>query len=171
MTIGCSSVTRLPLISHLGSTFIFPARVIKQLGGLQDIPTKADRAPYRFMWADTTASLPDRFLQVREARRLWGTRIVQELYFPEHSIDVERAFSATATYVAHFHPQGLTPVRRLHTSRILQAPQADTPDAESSVQGAMRTGYNPLRRSEIDSTASLWIHVQSSLTTDSFRGS
>ncbi|PKI57828.1 hypothetical protein CRG98_021774 [Punica granatum] len=88
MTIGCLSVTRLPLISHLGSTLIFPARVIRQLGGQQDIPIEADRTPYRFMWADTTASFPDRFLR---------------------------------------------------------APQADIPDAESSIQGAMRTKLQSIR--------------------------
>ncbi|OWM91639.1 hypothetical protein CDL15_Pgr020309 [Punica granatum] len=145
MTIRCPSVTELPLISHLGSTLIFPARVIRQLDGLQDIPTEADRAPHHFMWADTTASLPDRFLRVREVRRLWSTRIVQELYFPEHPTDEERAFSATAAYVAQFHPHGLAPVHRLRTSRILQALQADILDAESSVQGAMRTELQSIR--------------------------
>ncbi|PKI65346.1 hypothetical protein CRG98_014261 [Punica granatum] len=88
MTIGCPSITRLPLISHLGSTLIFPARVIRQLGGLQDIPIEADCAPYRFMWADTTASLPNRFLR---------------------------------------------------------ASQADIPDAESSIRGAMRTELQSIR--------------------------
>ncbi|PKI73237.1 hypothetical protein CRG98_006372 [Punica granatum] len=97
------------------------------------------------MWADTTASLPDRFLRVREVRRLWSTRIVQELYFPEHPTDEERAFSATAAYVAQFHPHGLAPVHRLRTSRILQALQADILDAESSVQGAMRTELQSIR--------------------------
>ncbi|PKI40459.1 hypothetical protein CRG98_039151 [Punica granatum] len=145
MTIGCPSVTGLPLINHLGSTLIFPARVIRQLCGLQDIPTEADRAPYRFLWVDTTASLPDRFLRVREVRRLCGTRIVQELYFPEHPTNDERAFSATVAYVAQFHPQGLTPVRRLCTSRIPQAPQADIPDVESSIQGAMRIELQSIR--------------------------
>ncbi|PKI39659.1 hypothetical protein CRG98_039944 [Punica granatum] len=138
---------------------------------LQDIPTKAYRAPYHFTLADTTASLPDRFLRVREVRRLWGTRIVQELYFPEHSTDEERAFSATTAYVVQFHPQKLTPVRRLCTPRIPHALQADIPDIESSVQGARRTKLQSIRRSEIYSAMSLLIHVQSSLTTESFRGS
>ncbi|PKI34696.1 hypothetical protein CRG98_044913 [Punica granatum] len=145
MTIGCPSVIGLPLISHLGRTLIFPARVIRQLGGLRDIPTEADRDPYRFMWADTTASLPDRFLRVREVRRLWDTRIIQELYFPEHPTDEERAFSATAAYVAQFHPHGLVPVRRLCIPRIPQAPQANIPDVESSVQAAMRTELQSIR--------------------------
>ncbi|PKI75850.1 hypothetical protein CRG98_003765 [Punica granatum] len=145
MTIGCPSVTGLPLISHLGSTLIFLARVIRQLGGLQDISTEADHASYRFMWADTIASLPDRFLWVREVRRLWGTHIVHELYFPEHPTNDERAFSTTAAYVAQFHSQGLTPVRRLRTSRIPHTMQADIPDTESSVQGAMRTELQSIR--------------------------
>ncbi|PKI47327.1 hypothetical protein CRG98_032278 [Punica granatum] len=66
MIIGYPSVIGLPLISHLGSTLIFPARVIRKLGGLQDIPIEADRTPHRFRWANTTASLPDRVLRVRE---------------------------------------------------------------------------------------------------------
>ncbi|PKI78873.1 hypothetical protein CRG98_000734 [Punica granatum] len=49
MAIGCPTVVGLPLISHLGSTLVFPSRVIRQLGSLQDIPTEADRTPYRFM--------------------------------------------------------------------------------------------------------------------------
>ncbi|PKI59723.1 hypothetical protein CRG98_019899 [Punica granatum] len=76
MAIGCLSVIGLPLISHLRSTLVFPGRVIRQLSSLQDIPTEADRILYWFMWVDTTASLPDRFLRVREVRRLWGTRVV-----------------------------------------------------------------------------------------------
>ncbi|PKI75845.1 hypothetical protein CRG98_003760 [Punica granatum] len=109
MIIGCPSVIGLPLISHLGSTLIFPARVIRQLGGLQDIPIEADRTSHRFRWANTTISLPDRVLRVREVRRLWSTRIVQELYFSEHPTDEERAFSATAAYVMQFHPYGFVP--------------------------------------------------------------
>ncbi|OWM80117.1 hypothetical protein CDL15_Pgr023427 [Punica granatum] len=80
-----------------------------------------------------------------EVRRLWGTRIVKELYFPEHPTDEERAFSATAAYVAQFHQHGLTPTHRLHTPRIPHALQADIPDAESSIQGAMRTELQSIR--------------------------
>ncbi|PKI70603.1 hypothetical protein CRG98_009108 [Punica granatum] len=115
------------------------ARAIRQLSSLQDIPTEADRTPYCFMWADITALLPDKVLQIREVRRLWDTRIIQLLYFLEHPTDDERAFSATVAYVAQFHPQGVTPIRRLRTQRTPRVQQADIPDAETSVQGAMRT--------------------------------
>ncbi|PKI72258.1 hypothetical protein CRG98_007332 [Punica granatum] len=145
MTIGCPSVIGLPLISHLGSTLVFPARVIRQLSGLQDIPIEADRSPYRFVWMDIIALLPDRVLRIREVRRLWGTRTIQELYFPEHPTDDERAFSATVAYVAQFHPQGLTPVRRRHLPQIPHASQAGIPNAESSVQGAIRTELQSIR--------------------------
>ncbi|OWM87150.1 hypothetical protein CDL15_Pgr010182 [Punica granatum] len=91
------------------------------------------------MWADITALLPDKVLQIREVRRLWDTRIIQLLYFLEHPTDDERAFSATVAYVAQFHPQGVTPIRRLRTQRTPRVQQADIPDAETSVQGAMRT--------------------------------
>ncbi|PKI50978.1 hypothetical protein CRG98_028629 [Punica granatum] len=145
MIIGCPSIIGLPLISHLGSTLIFPARVIKQLSGLQDIPIEADRTSHRFKWANTTISLPYRILWVREVRRLWSTRIVQELYFPEHPTDEERAFSATAAYVMQFHPYGFAPIRRLRKPQMLQTPQADIPDAESSIQGAVRTELQVIR--------------------------
>ncbi|PKI58221.1 hypothetical protein CRG98_021392 [Punica granatum] len=112
IAIGCPSVIGLPLISHLGSTLVFLGRVIRQLSRLQDILTEADCTPYQFMWADTTASLPDRFLRVREVRRLCGTHVVQELYFPTYPTDEERTFSTTATYMAQFHSQGLAPIRR-----------------------------------------------------------
>ncbi|PKI48906.1 hypothetical protein CRG98_030682 [Punica granatum] len=113
--------------------------------GIQDIPIEADRSPHRFRWVDTTASLPDRVLRVREVRCLWGTRIVQEFYFPEHPTNEERAFSAIVAYVMQFHPYGFAPVRRLRIPQMLQTPQADIPDAESSVQGAMHTELQVIR--------------------------
>ncbi|PKI77648.1 hypothetical protein CRG98_001986 [Punica granatum] len=54
MAIGCPSVIRLPLISHLRSTLVFLSRVIRQLDSIQDIPTEADRTPYSF----TSRSIP-----------------------------------------------------------------------------------------------------------------
>ncbi|PKI65010.1 hypothetical protein CRG98_014595 [Punica granatum] len=68
MAIGCPSVIRLPLISHLRSTLVFLGRVIRQLGRLHDIPTEADRIPYRFMSTDTIASLPDSRSRGRKLR-------------------------------------------------------------------------------------------------------
>ncbi|PKI70956.1 hypothetical protein CRG98_008689 [Punica granatum] len=47
MITGCLGIVGVPLLSHLESTLIFPGRVIRQLGGLQDIPAEADRLPYR----------------------------------------------------------------------------------------------------------------------------
>ncbi|PKI40552.1 hypothetical protein CRG98_039067 [Punica granatum] len=46
MITGCPGIVGVPLLSHLGSTLIFPGRVIRQLGGLQDIPAEADRLPF-----------------------------------------------------------------------------------------------------------------------------
>ncbi|OWM90743.1 hypothetical protein CDL15_Pgr019835 [Punica granatum] len=152
------------------------------------MPIEADRTSHRFRWSNTTISLPDRILRVREVRRLWSTRIVQELYFPEHPTDEERAFSATAAYVMQFHSYGFAPVRQLRIPQMLQIPQADIPDAESSVQGAMHTELQVIRaelsprractqrcksleHSEIDSSTNLWIFVQNSLITGSFRAS
>ncbi|PKI41906.1 hypothetical protein CRG98_037700 [Punica granatum] len=47
MITGCPRIVGVPLLSHLGSTLIFLGRVIRQLGGLQDIPAEADRLPFR----------------------------------------------------------------------------------------------------------------------------
>ncbi|PKI59984.1 hypothetical protein CRG98_019616 [Punica granatum] len=58
MITGCPGIVGVPLLSHLGSTLIFPGRVIRQLGDLQDIPTEADRQPYRIQWADSTSTAP-----------------------------------------------------------------------------------------------------------------
>ncbi|OWM77695.1 hypothetical protein CDL15_Pgr026426 [Punica granatum] len=88
-----------------------------------------------------------RALQASTSRPVPSTsmRIVQELYFTEYPTDEERIFSATAAYVAQFHPQGLAHVLHLRMAQILRAPQADIPDTESSVQGAMRTELQSIR--------------------------
>ncbi|PKI75830.1 hypothetical protein CRG98_003745 [Punica granatum] len=95
MIMGCSRIVGVPLLSHLGSTLIFPVRVIRQLGGLQDIPAEADRLPHRIQWADSTSTGPARFLQIREIHRQRDSSTIQRLYFPEHPTDEERALSAT----------------------------------------------------------------------------
>ncbi|PKI63840.1 hypothetical protein CRG98_015824 [Punica granatum] len=58
MITGCPGIVGVPLLNHLGSTLIIPGRVIRQLGDLQDIPTEADRLPYRIQWADSTSMAP-----------------------------------------------------------------------------------------------------------------
>ncbi|OWM90869.1 hypothetical protein CDL15_Pgr027356 [Punica granatum] len=40
---------------------------------------------------------------------MWDTRLTQDLYFPEHPIDKERAYCATSAYVAFFYLQDLGP--------------------------------------------------------------
>ncbi|PKI48750.1 hypothetical protein CRG98_030858, partial [Punica granatum] len=100
---------QVPLLNHLGSTLVFPGRVIRQLGGLQDIPVEADRLPFHIQWDDSTSTAPDKFLQIREIRRQWDASTIQRLYFPEHPTDEERAFSATSAYVARQLPPPLAP--------------------------------------------------------------
>ncbi|PKI36385.1 hypothetical protein CRG98_043226 [Punica granatum] len=122
VAIECSAIAGLPLITHLGSILILPDRVNRQLGGLQDIPTEGGRTAYHLTRANTAPSAAERSLRVKEVQRLWGTRIMQRLYYPEHSTDEERAISATLAYVARFHPQGLEPThqpRATPTSRAL----------------------------------------------------
>ncbi|PKI60410.1 hypothetical protein CRG98_019195 [Punica granatum] len=108
MITGCPGIVGVPLLRHLGSTLIFPGWVIRQLGGLQDIPAEIDRLPYRIQWADPTSTAPARFLQIREIHRQRDASIIQRLYFPEHPTDEEKALSATSAYVAQFNSQGST---------------------------------------------------------------
>ncbi|PKI73169.1 hypothetical protein CRG98_006456 [Punica granatum] len=79
MITGYPGIVGVPLLSHLGSTLIFPGRVIRQLGGLQDVPAEADRLPFRIHWADSTSTTPARFLQIREIRRQWDTCVIQRV--------------------------------------------------------------------------------------------
>ncbi|PKI49057.1 hypothetical protein CRG98_030557, partial [Punica granatum] len=109
----CPGIVGVPLLGHLGSTLIFPGRVIRQLGGLQDISAEADRLPFRIQWADSTSTALARFLQIREIRRQRDASIIQRLYFPEHPTDDERAFAATSAYVARFYARGLAPPQRM----------------------------------------------------------
>ncbi|PKI68504.1 hypothetical protein CRG98_011100 [Punica granatum] len=131
MITGCPGIVGVPLLSHLGSTLIFLGRVIRQLGGLQDIPAEADRLPFRIQWADSTSTAPARFLQIREICRQRDASTIQCLYFPEHPTDDERAFSATSAYVARFYPQGSTPLQRSQAT--------PTPRATSTIRTRMWT--------------------------------
>ncbi|OWM73909.1 hypothetical protein CDL15_Pgr008059 [Punica granatum] len=72
-----------------------------------------------------------------------------------------------------FHPYGFAPVRRLRMPQMLQTLQADIADAESLVQGAVRTELqviraerDRLRRELVDIRAKLTDHreLQSELT-------
>ncbi|PKI61727.1 hypothetical protein CRG98_017880 [Punica granatum] len=125
--------------SHLGSTLIIPGRVIRQLGGLQDVPAEADRLPFRIQWADSTSTAPARFLQIREIRRQRDASIIQRLYFPKHPIDDERVFAATSAYVARFYARGLASPRPSHAAPTPRAASTLAPEAESSIQAAMHT--------------------------------
>ncbi|PKI75185.1 hypothetical protein CRG98_004409 [Punica granatum] len=143
--IRCPGVIGVPHLSHLGSTLIFPSRVVRQLDGLQDIPTEADRLPFRLQWADFSSMASARFLQIREIRRVWDTHVLQDLYFPEHPTDEERALSATAAYVAQFYALDSMPERRAQTIPIPRAPLTVVSEAESSAQGAIRAELQSIR--------------------------
>ncbi|OWM66812.1 hypothetical protein CDL15_Pgr012404 [Punica granatum] len=145
MITGCPGIVGVPLLSYLGSTLIFPGRVIRQLGGLQDIPAEANRLPFRIQWADSTSTAPARFLQIREICRQRDASTIQRLYFPEHPTDEERAFSATSAYVARFYPQGSTPPQRSQATSTPRATSTPAPEAESSIQAAMRAELRAIR--------------------------
>ncbi|PKI36777.1 hypothetical protein CRG98_042823 [Punica granatum] len=152
----CSFSERRQFLEDLTPTqFLWAARwnpggpmimgLIRQLGGLRDIPTEASRLVYRILWADSASSVVERFLQVREIRQLWDTSVIQNLYFPEHPTDEEQTFSATSAYVAQFYSQDLVPVHRPRTAPIPQVPPAVASEAESSAQGAMRMELQSIR--------------------------
>ncbi|PKI78396.1 hypothetical protein CRG98_001217 [Punica granatum] len=145
MITGCPGIVGVPLLSHLGSTLIFPGRVIRQLGGLQDIPAEVDRLPFHIQWADSTSTAPAIFLQIREIRRQRDASAIQRLYFPEHLTDEERAFSATSAYVARFYPQGSTPPQRSQVTPTPRATSTPAPEAENSIQAAMRAELRAIR--------------------------
>ncbi|PKI51372.1 hypothetical protein CRG98_028233 [Punica granatum] len=109
MAFGCSAIVGLPLISHLGCTLLFPSRVIRQLGDLQDIPADADRSAYQLTWAEVSPSATGRFIRVREVQRMWETRLTQDLYFLEFPTD-EDAPGSSSTSISHLAG------RELHTS-------------------------------------------------------
>ncbi|PKI41865.1 hypothetical protein CRG98_037735 [Punica granatum] len=116
----------------------------RQLGGLQDIPTEADRTTYRFMWADSSSTVADRFLRVQEIQRLWNTRVTQDLYFPEHPTDEERAFFATSAYVVQFYSQDPALVHLLRAAPIPRALSVAS-KAENSAQATMRMELQPIK--------------------------
>ncbi|OWM77753.1 hypothetical protein CDL15_Pgr012455 [Punica granatum] len=145
MITGCPGIVGVPLLSHLGSTLIFPGRVIRQLGGLQDIPVEADRLPYRIQWANSTSTAPAGFLQIREIHRQRDAGTIQRLYFPEHPTDEERALSATSAYVAQFYSQGSTSPQRSQTAPTPRATPTPALEAESSTQTAMRAELRAIR--------------------------
>ncbi|PKI67495.1 hypothetical protein CRG98_012079 [Punica granatum] len=145
MITECSGIVGVPLLSHLGSTLIFPNRVIRQHGDLQDIPAEADRLPYRIQWADSTSTAPARFLQIRQIHLQRDASIIQRLYFPEHPIDEERALSATSAYVAQFYSQEPKSPWRPQTVPILRAAPTSAPEAESSTQAAMRAELHSIK--------------------------
>ncbi|OWM91094.1 hypothetical protein CDL15_Pgr002688 [Punica granatum] len=130
-------VRTVPLLSHLGSTLVFLGRVIRQLGGLQDIPAEADRLPYRIQWAVSTSTALARFLQIQEIHHQRDAGTIQHLYFPEHPTDEERALSATSAYVAQFYSQGSTSPQWSQTIPTPRATPTPAPGAESSTQAAM----------------------------------
>ncbi|PKI67000.1 hypothetical protein CRG98_012608 [Punica granatum] len=118
MIMGCLEIVGLPLLSHLGSTLVFPSQVIRQLDGLQDVLTEADRLTYRLMW---------------------------DLYSPKHPTDEERTFSATSAYVAQFYSQDSVLVPRPRTAPIPQVPLAIASKVESFAQAAMCTELQSIR--------------------------
>ncbi|PKI62727.1 hypothetical protein CRG98_016881 [Punica granatum] len=145
MITGCPGIVGVPLLSHLGSTLIFPGRVIRQLGSLQDVPTEVDRLPFHIQWADSTSTAPARFLQIRKVRHQWDASIIQRLYFPEHPTDDERVFAASLAYVARFYARGLASPQPSHAAPTPCATSTLALETESSIQAAMHAELRAIR--------------------------
>ncbi|PKI32696.1 hypothetical protein CRG98_046913 [Punica granatum] len=120
--------------------------VIRQLGGLKDIPAETDRLPFRIQWADSTSTAPAWFLQIREIRRQRDASVIQRLYFPEHPTDDVRVFSATSAYVARFYARGLASPQPSHTALTPRATSTLAPEAGSSTQAAMHAELRAIRK-------------------------
>ncbi|PKI61303.1 hypothetical protein CRG98_018294 [Punica granatum] len=120
MITRCPGIVGVPLLSHLGSTLIFPGRVIRQLGGLQDILVEVDRLPYRIQWADSTSTTPTRFLQ--------GTDVATTA--PDRPDPVSRTYSRPESRKLHLssHARKGAPDRASSSTRPDHGPKpGDSP--------------------------------------------
>ncbi|PKI45794.1 hypothetical protein CRG98_033801 [Punica granatum] len=83
MTLKCLDFNGVPLVSHAGSTTYFPARVVRQLGGLQTVPKENDDftdSPPVESSTSSGAPVPDMAIQVELANlRAERDRLRQEV--------------------------------------------------------------------------------------------
>ncbi|PKI68889.1 hypothetical protein CRG98_010744 [Punica granatum] len=57
MALRCRDFNGVPLVSHVGSTTYFPARVMRQLGGLQTVPKDTVRTEFEHTWWEGQTSV------------------------------------------------------------------------------------------------------------------
>ncbi|PKI57321.1 hypothetical protein CRG98_022266 [Punica granatum] len=105
MVFRCPDSYGVPLMSHAGSTTYFPARVVRQLGGLQTDLEDTARTRFEHTWREDQTPV-DRQSNVEQVLDAWRTVITERPYFPEHPTQDERDFQATEEYILRFHRWG-----------------------------------------------------------------
>ncbi|PKI65625.1 hypothetical protein CRG98_013982 [Punica granatum] len=105
MTLKCLDFNGVPLVSHAGSTTYFPARVVRQLGGLQMVPKGTVRTKFEHTWREDQTSI-DRLSEIERVMTAWQTTVIEHPYFPEHPTQDERDFQATEEYILRFYRWG-----------------------------------------------------------------
>ncbi|PKI55632.1 hypothetical protein CRG98_023943 [Punica granatum] len=105
MTFRCPDSYGVSLMSHAGSTTYFPARVMRQLGGLQTVPEDTARTRFEHTWWEDQTPV-DRQSNVEQVLNVWRTVITERPYFPEHPTQDERDFQATEEYILRFYRWG-----------------------------------------------------------------
>ncbi|PKI63899.1 hypothetical protein CRG98_015680 [Punica granatum] len=124
MALKCADIYGIPLISHVGSTTYFPARVMRQLGGLQTIPEDMARTRFEYTWREDQKSI-DRQNDIEQAMAAWRTIVSKHPYFPELPTQDEQDFQATEEYILRFHRWG--PPIQEDTSQPVEQASPGTP--------------------------------------------
>ncbi|PKI68331.1 hypothetical protein CRG98_011239 [Punica granatum] len=106
MALRCSDFNGVPLVSHARSTTYFPARVVRQLGGLQTVLENTARTKFKHIWLEDQTSV-DRQNSIQQVLAAWLTVAPKHLYFPEYPTHEERDFQATEEYVLRFYRWGI----------------------------------------------------------------
>ncbi|PKI59752.1 hypothetical protein CRG98_019855 [Punica granatum] len=163
MALKCSDFNGVPLVSHVGSTTYFPARVVRQLGGLQMMPEDTARTKFEHTWREDQTSV-NRLSEIERVMTVWQTMVIKNPYFPEHPTQENRDFQATEEYVVRFYRWG---------SSIPEDPIDSAPDRDSSSSVTPRSSDSVILASGLRETAFAvrWSRkTNSSSISTSFRG-
>ncbi|PKI63074.1 hypothetical protein CRG98_016525 [Punica granatum] len=121
MALKCPDFYGIPLVSHAGSTTYFPARVVRQLGGLQVVPEDMTRDRFEHIWWEDQTSV-DRWQAIEQVMAAWQVVVTEQPYFPEHPTQEERDFQATEEYVLRSYRWCLSTSGDLPTSPRQHSP-------------------------------------------------
>ncbi|PKI66180.1 hypothetical protein CRG98_013433 [Punica granatum] len=102
MALRCHDFNGIPLLSHVGSTIYFPARVMRQFGSLQTVPEDTARTRFQHTWREDQTSV-DCQSDIQQVLSAWHTAVTELPYFHEHPTQDEWDFQATEEYILHFY--------------------------------------------------------------------